>query len=93
MRKTPLVLLVVAVLGLATVAHAGVNIIDYQGYAWENGGFTPSNPGDVLNIVGVTDNVDAIFGVNLGNEELTIWVTNLTSTGQVPLGGGVLAVN
>ena len=93
MRKTPLVLLVVAILGMATVAHAGVNIIDYQGYAWETGGFTPSNPGDVLNVVGVTDNVDAIFGVNLGSEELTIWVTNLVSTGQVPLGGGVLAVS
>ena len=93
MRKTPLVLLVVAVLGMATIAHAGTNIIDYQGYAWETGGFVPSNPGDVLNIAGITDNVDAIFGVNLGNEELTIWVTNLLSTGQAPLGGGVIAVN
>jgi len=93
MRKTPLVLLVVAVLGMTTVAHAGTNIIDYQGYAWETGGFTPSNANDMLNIVGITDNVDAIFGVNLGTEELTIWVTNLVSTGQVPLGGGVIAVN
>jgi len=92
MRK-PLALLVVAVLGMATVAHAGVNIIDYQGYAWETGGFTPSNPNDNLYMVGVTDNVDAIFGVNLGSEELTIHVADLISTGQVNLGGGVLAIS
>lgn len=93
MRKTPLILLVVAILGTAPVAYAGTNIIDYQGYAWETGGFVPSNVTDVLNVVGVTDNVDAIFSVNLGIEELTIHVTGLLSTGQVPLGGGVIAVN
>jgi hypothetical protein len=93
MRKTPLALLVVAVLGLAPVAHAGVNIIDYQGYAWETGGFVPSNANDVLNIVGITDSADAIFGVNLGTEELTIYVTDLVSTGQAAFGGGVIGVN
>jgi hypothetical protein len=93
MRKTPFVLLIVALLGIAPIAHAGTNIIDYQGYAWETGGFLPSNPGDILNFVGVTDNVDAIFGVDLNTEELTIWVTDLVSTGQVAVGGGAYATN
>ena len=93
MRKTPIVLLVVAILGVAPVAHAATNIIDYQGFAWEDGGFLPSNPGDILSFVGVTDNIDVIFGINLGTEELTIYVTDLVSTGQVDLGGGVLAIS
>jgi len=93
MRKTPLVLLVVAVLGMATVAHADTNIIDFQGYAWEDGGFLPSNATDELNIVGITVDVDAIFGVNLGTEELTIYVTDLISTGQATLVDSIYAVN
>jgi hypothetical protein len=93
MRKTPLVLLVAAILGMTTVSHAGVDIIDYQGYAWETGGFVPSNVNDVLNIVGITDNIDAVFGIDLNIEEVTIHATGLVSTGQVPLGGGVIAVS
>jgi len=93
MRKTPFALLVVAVLGFATLAHADTNIIDYQGYTWETGGFLPSNPGDVLTIVGVADNIDAIFGINLGTEEVTVVASGLISTGQVALGGGFYAIS
>jgi hypothetical protein len=93
MRKTQLMLLVVAILGMATIARADINIIDYQGYAWEDGGFLPSNAADEFNIVGITDNVDAIFNVNLGVDELTIYATDLISTGQADLGFGVYSVN
>lgn len=93
MRRTPLKLLVVAILGIAPVAHADTNIIDFQGYAWEDGGFLPSNAFDELNIVGITDSADAIFGVDLGTDELTVYATDLISTGQVPLGGGSYAVS
>jgi hypothetical protein len=89
MRKTPFVLLLAAILGFAAVAQAqtSTEIIDFVGYAWEDGGFLPSNPGDELNIVGNTDMIDAVFGVNLVNDEVTIWVTDLISTGAVDLGG------
>lgn len=67
--------------------------IDYLGYAWESGGFPPSNPGDVLISVGVADAVDAPFGVDLGVEELTFHLYDLVSTGEIPLGGGMVMVS
>ena len=79
---------------LCSGAASGQNaIIDYQGYSYETGGFPPSNPGDVLSILGIVDNLDARFGVNLSNEEVTLYVTNLLSTGQVDVGGGILSIS
>jgi hypothetical protein len=77
---------------LAGSAQAENALIDYQGYAWETGGFPPSNAGDVLSFVGVVDNLDARFGVNLLLEEVTLYVTDLASSGQVDIGGGVLSI-
>jgi len=90
MRRLLLVLAVSVSIG---VAHADVAIIDYQGYAWETGGFPPSNMGDVFNVVGVVDALDPIFGINLLVEEVTFYVTNLASGGQVDIGGGVLSIS
>ncbi len=81
-----------AMLLLAGSAAAQNALIDYQGYSYETGGFPVSNPGDVLSIVGVVDNLDARFGVNLAVDEVTLYVTNLVSTGQVDQGGGVLSI-
>jgi len=90
MRK---LLMVLAALMVAGVAHADTAIIDYQGYSWETGGFPPSNVNDVLNIVGVVDALDPRFGVNLAAEEVTLYVTGLVSNGQIDIGGGVLSVS
>ena len=90
MRRLLLVLAVSVSIG---VAHADVAIIDYQGYAWETGGFPPSNMGDVFNVVGVVDALDPIFGINLLVEEVTLHVTNLASGGQVDIGGGILSIS
>lgn len=90
MRRLLFVLAVSVSIG---VAHADVAIIDYQGYAWETGGFPPSNMGDVFNVVGVVDALDPIFGINLLVEEVTFYVTNLASGGQVDIGGGVLSIS
>jgi hypothetical protein len=91
MRKLQLAL---AALLVAGVAHGqDVAIIDYQGFSWETGGFPPSNAGDVLNFVGVVDAIDSRFGVNFATEEVTLYVTGLTSTGQVDVGGGVLSIS
>src|SRR5262245_20911082 len=54
----------VAALLLAGSASAQNALIDYQGYAWETGGFPPSDPGDILSFVAVADNIDPRFGVN-----------------------------
>jgi len=91
MKKTSLLVVAAALLS-AGVAQAQNALIDYQGYAWETGGFPPSNAGDELKFVGVVDALDARFGVNLGTDEVTIYVHSLLSTGQVDIGGGVLMI-
>jgi hypothetical protein len=91
MRKTHL--LTVAMALLANTALAQNAIIDYQGYAWETGGFPPSNSGDVLSVVGIVDAIDPRFGVNFSLEEVTLYASNLVSGGQVDLGGGLLSIS
>lgn len=91
MRKTHL--LTVAMALLANTALAQNAIIDYQGYAWETGGLPPSNAGDVLSVVGVVDAIDPRFGVNFALEEVTLFASNLVSSGQVDLGGGLLSIS
>jgi len=53
--------------------------IDYLGYAWETGGFPPSEPGDVLEFVGITSNIDPFFGIDLGEFELTFHLHGLSN--------------
>jgi hypothetical protein len=86
-------LLLFAVCAMALGDAAAQNaLIDYQGYAWETGGVPPSNATDVLSIVGVVDDLDTRLGVNLLLEEVTLYVTNLISSGQVDVGGGLLNI-
>jgi hypothetical protein len=91
MKKTSLLVVAAALLS-AGVAQAQNALIDYQGYAWETGGFPPSNANDELKFVGVVDALDSRFGVNLATNEVTIYVYGLLSTGQVDIGGGVLSI-
>jgi hypothetical protein len=91
MRKIVPVFLALSIFGSAAFAQTVTPIIDYQGNAWETGGIPPSNPGDIFSIAAVVDALDPIFAVNLATTELTLWVTNLQSTGQVDIGGGFLA--
>lgn len=59
-----------------------VALIDYVGFAWETGGVPSSDPGDVLQIAAVADQLDPVFGVNLATEEASVYIYGLTSTGQ-----------
>jgi hypothetical protein len=77
---------------VASHAAAQNALIDYQGYAWETGGFPPSNAGDVLSIVGVVDAIDSRFGVNFALEEVTLYASGLASSGQIDVGGGLLSI-
>ena len=88
MKKSILFLAVLAMAGFAIPALGQAPAIDYVGYGWEDGGFPPSNPGDVMYYVAVGQSADAIFGVDLGTEELTVYIYDLVSTGEVPVGGG-----
>jgi hypothetical protein len=84
MQSLPKVLIVLFVVAcLATSAGAqGVQIADYLGYAWETGGFLPSEVGDVFQFVAVTTDADPLLGVDLGVEEVTFYVYGLTSLGE-----------
>ena len=48
--RNPLLLLIVSLGLLAPFSALAVNyaIIDYVGFAWEDGGIPSSNPGDVM---------------------------------------------
>jgi len=91
-RKTSIFVACAAMVVFAVPAFAQAPAIDYVGYSWETGGFPPSVAGDELVCLGVTSNLDPIFGVDLGVDELTFHLYGLISTGEVPLGGGMVMV-
>lgn len=84
MRRLLLILVATACVG---VANADVGVIDYLGYTWETGGFPPTNMGEELNIVGIADGIDAIFGVDLGTTEITFHASGLISQGALVQNG------
>jgi hypothetical protein len=83
--KRQLLLAIVACFAAAVAAGPAaaqmVALIDYVGYGWEDGGVPPSDPGDVLQIAAIADALDPVFGVDLGTDEVTIYISGLTSTG------------
>jgi hypothetical protein len=93
MKKSIPFMAMVLVVAFAIPAFGQTSTIDYYGYAWETGGFPPSEVGDVLAFTGVGDYADPVFGVDLANEELTFYMYDLVSTGEIPIGGGTLMIN
>lgn len=93
MKKSILFLAVLAMAGFAIPALGQAPAIDYVGYGWEDGGFPPSNPGDMMYYVAVGQSADAIFGVDFGVEELTVYIYDLVSTGEIPIGGGTTMIS
>ncbi len=96
MKKLIPLMAMVLVIAFAIPAFGQTSNIDYFGYAWETGGFPPSDAGDVLIFTGVADNADPIFGVDIGEfgtEELTFYMYDLVSTGAIDIGGGTLMIS
>jgi hypothetical protein len=91
-KSIPFMTLAMAV-AFAIPAFGQASSIDYLGYAWEDGGFLPSNPGDVLIFTGGAVGADPVFGVDLGTEEVTFYMYDLVSTGEVPIGGGTVMIS
>jgi hypothetical protein len=63
----------------ATSGFAQKPYIDYYGYAWETGGFPPSDVGDELIFTCVADFVDDLFDVSLDDFELTFHLYGMTN--------------
>jgi hypothetical protein len=78
----------VALGALASPATAAV--LDYQGLAFETGGFPPSDTGDELRMPLVVTAIDSVLGFDPAAEEITGWVSGLVSTGTQDVGDGVL---
>ena len=96
MKKLIPLMAMVLVIAFAIPSFGQTSIIDYIGYAWETGGFPPSDVGDVMTFTGVADAADPIFGVDIGEfgtEELTFYMYDLISTGAVDIGGGTLMIS
>ena len=93
MRKSIPFMAMALVIAFAIPAFGQASAIDYFGYAWETGGFPPSDPGDMMIFTGVGDGADPIFGVDFGIEELTFYMYDLASTGAIDIGGGALQIN
>ena len=74
-------MLFTAALAFAAPANAQTALVDYVGFAYEDGGIVPSNPGDVLTVLTVASAVDPVFGVPAG-QEVTIVLSDLVSTGE-----------
>jgi len=81
-------IVVLVALLVAGAARAADPLIDYQGYSFETGAFPPSNEGDVLTILGIVDDLDVRFTVDLGATEVTVVASDLVSGGEVDLGNG-----
>jgi len=82
------IMIVAALACFVAPAFGQAPSIDYVGFGWEDGGFPASNPGDQLYVTCVGVSADPIFGIDMGAEELTVYIYGLTSTGEIPVGGG-----
>ncbi len=79
----PATALILAAVVLFGTLGAEAAVVDYVGYAWENGGIDPSNPGDQLAIATVVTQIDPLFNVDLDAQEGTLYIDGLTSLGSV----------
>jgi len=69
-----------------TVAAEEVVLIDYIGFGVEDGGIPSSDPGDILKVLAIADDIDPIFGVDLNTTEVTLYITDLVSMGALDQG-------
>lgn len=84
MKRSVSLVTLLAIVALA-VPSSGTDwaSINYVGFGWEDGGFPPSNEGDVFYFVGSATAADPIFEVDLEVDELTFYLYDLISWGMV----------
>lgn len=92
MRRSRLFLAVVLFASLFSAAASRATTIDYQGYAFETGGFPASDPGDTLWIPIVATGVASTLGIDLATTEVTGWISGLVSAGAVDVGDGIQSI-
>lgn len=91
MRKAT-VLMALASMALAGTAFAQTNqILHVSGNSWETGTFPPSDPGDVLNIVGILNDIEQPLVWDTANYSYTMYVRQLVALGETDVNGTRLA--
>lgn len=88
MRRSALSLGSALFAAIVGAADSRATTIDYQGYAFETGGFPASDAGDTLRIPIVA--TAASLGIDLATHEVTGWIHGLVSGGTVDVGDGIL---
>jgi hypothetical protein len=78
------------VMAFAGTALADQQILHLSGNAWEDDGlggtFPPSNPGDVFNVVGILNDIEAPLVWDTANYSYTLWMRDLVSLGESVFG-------
>lgn len=78
------------VMAFASSALAQQQILHVSGNSWEDDGvggtFPPSNVGDVLNVCGILNDIEAPLVWDTANYSYTMWIRSLTSLGEAVFG-------
>lgn len=78
----------VTILAIALFVTAGVvnaqeqQILHMSGHSWEDGGFPPSDPGDVLNVVGILNEIEEPLIWDTSNYAYTLHIRDLVAVGE-----------
>ncbi len=84
-----LILIAVVLAGSAAgVVGSQAAVVDYVGYGWETGGLDPSQPGDIFAVAALVTDLDPLFEVDLGANEVTLFIDGLVSQGGVTNNAG-----
>lgn len=76
-----------ALLLAASVASAQTEqILHVSGHSWEDGGFPPSNVGDVLSVVGILNDIEEPLVWDTSNYSYTLHIFDLVALGETVFG-------
>lgn len=82
----------VTIFALALLVTAGAaqaqtqQILHLSGNSWEDGGFPPSNVGDILYVVGILNDIEEPLVWDTANYSYTCYLRDLVSTGEQVFG-------
>lgn len=85
-KVTALLTLALFAMGSSAIAQQN-QILHVSGHSWEDGGFPPSNPGDVAYIVGDLNDIEDPLVWDTANYSYTFYVRSLVAIGESNVGG------
>jgi len=86
MKKATILAVLLSVAVAGSAFGQDQQILHLSGNAWEDGGFPPSNPGEVYFIVGLLTDISQPLVWDPDDYAYTFYVRDLMSTGEVVFG-------